>query len=64
MDPNDVQEVRVVSASVVAQLQAQGLQVRETPNYSVYFSFLHFLMALLIWNYFVLLSHLLCLSGV
>lgn len=27
MEQSDVQEVRVVSASVVAQLQAQGLQV-------------------------------------
>lgn len=38
MDSSDVQEVRVVSASVVAQLQAQGLQVRNL-NKSVNFTF-------------------------
>lgn len=39
MDPNEGQEVRVVSASVVAQLQAQGLQVRFFKFLKFFFSF-------------------------
>lgn len=44
MDSSEVQEVRVVSASVVAQLQAQGLQVREINLSLVSFPFHFFLL--------------------